>query len=301
MPDNQMISFTNMEGYMQNSAYISKICFKETLDIEDESGTHIGEFSGKIRESFSNCNTKSFTISIHSSKSTESHKEIEMSLFSNCTTNFQSFDEKWSQYNIRRKMLWHITIYRNLLTEGMNYAYMRYLAIIRYKGVINNYSAISINGILYKTTYICSVEEKHKVRNMNIAVSIIKRILQRHDSPQSPSIKMTSLFTQAGYLLEHTWDDNSSRKLVIKHCMVVLENGQVYTDSALRLRKYWDEDIRLKSMFLMKVSELKLEYKSYLKNNSEVKDMILDYIKEILIFKPEDVLAFSIKYFEEIL
>lgn len=45
-------------------------------------------------------------------------------------------------------------------------------------------------------------------------------------------------------------------------------------------------------------SETRAKYKNYFKNNRAVKDMIVDYIKEILIIKPENVLQFSIDYFD---
>lgn len=44
-------------------------------------------------------------------------------------------------------------------------------------------------------------------------------------------------------------------------------------------------------------SEMRVKYKNYLKNTRAVKEMIVDYVKEILISKPDDVLQFSIDYF----
>jgi len=44
---------------------------------------------------------------------------------------------------------------------------------------------------------------------------------------------------------------------------------------------------------------MKIKYQTYLKNNREVKDMINDYIKDILVVKPDNVLQFSINFFNE--
>lgn len=44
---------------------------------------------------------------------------------------------------------------QTLLTEGMNYAFIRYLAIMGFEGSINNKTAVTINGKLYKTIYVC--------------------------------------------------------------------------------------------------------------------------------------------------
>lgn len=43
-----------------------------------------------------------------------------------------------------------------------------------------------------------------------------------------------------------------------------------------------------------------MKCKNYLeKNGGEVKDMIKNYIMEVLVAKPDDVLQFSIDYFEQ--
>jgi len=44
---------------------------------------------------------------------------------------------------------------------------------------------------------------------------------------------------------------------------------------------------------------MKIKYQTYLKNNREVKDMINDYIKDILVVKTDNVLQFSINFFNE--
>jgi len=43
---------------------------------------------------------------------------------------------------------------QNLLTEGMNYAFLRYLAIIGFEGIVKNKKAVTINGTLCKTIYV---------------------------------------------------------------------------------------------------------------------------------------------------
>lgn len=44
---------------------------------------------------------------------------------------------------------------------------------------------------------------------------------------------------------------------------------------------------------------MKEKYKNHLKNNNTVKEIVIDYIKEILVVKPVNVLEFSIDYFEK--
>lgn len=45
-------------------------------------------------------------------------------------------------------------------------------------------------------------------------------------------------------------------------------------------------------------TKTKIKCKSYLEKNKEIKDMIINYIMEVLAAKPVDVLQFSINYFE---
>lgn len=44
---------------------------------------------------------------------------------------------------------------------------------------------------------------------------------------------------------------------------------------------------------------MKIKYKNYLETDGAAKDLIVDYIKEILVVKPDNVLQFSIDYFEK--
>jgi len=44
---------------------------------------------------------------------------------------------------------------------------------------------------------------------------------------------------------------------------------------------------------------MKMKYNTYIKNHSDVKDMIIDYVKNILLAKPDDVLQFSIDHFKQ--
>lgn len=101
--------------------------------------------------------------------------------------------------------------------------------------------------------------------------------------------------------------------------MRITKDGFVYNDTMTLLKNNMDQDIRFKSMYLNKIvsknvfqgmwfnliywlqfqSEMKIKYNTYIKNNKAVNDMIIDYIKAVLIAKPDNVLQFSIDYFNE--
>ena len=55
--------------------------------------------------------------------------------------------------------------------------------------------------------------------------------------------------------------------------------------------------MQLKSSYLDKKEELKNEYDQYLHDHPDVKAIMGDYVQSLISFKPNDVAAFSAKYF----
>lgn len=99
----------------------------------------------------------------------------------------------------------------------------------------------------------CTLNEKYRINNTYVPVIIIKRILKVEKSLKTPAIETTTVLTRLGYILKHTWGKTMSEELKIKKSMRVSKNGFVFHDTLLYLKEYWDQDIRLKSMFLDKV------------------------------------------------
>ncbi|KAE9540908.1 hypothetical protein AGLY_004153 [Aphis glycines] len=311
---------------------ISKLCFNETLTIWNEKEEEVGEFVGKIRKSHLNTNPSTLMINLNSTNIFEHGKEIGLSVITTTTVNFLSYEEKWSQWQSEDSEMTHKTVLisnknndgrvqiytdlnnselidqtkniklkqiKNLLTEGMNYAFLRHLAIIGFEGIIKNKKAVTINGTLCKTIYECSLKDNYKINEVSIPVVIIKRILQLGKSFKTPITHMTTILTRLGYILQHSWGKKFDKKLKINKSMRITKDGFVHNDTMLHLKNNWEQDIRFKSMYLDKVSEMKMKYNTYTKNHSDVKDMIIDYVKNILLAKPDDVLQFSIDHFKQ--
>ncbi|XP_022160824.1 LOW QUALITY PROTEIN: ciliogenesis-associated TTC17-interacting protein-like [Myzus persicae] len=311
----------------------SKLCFNERLSIVNEKEEELGEFVGKIRKSGSNTKPESLMIILNSTSIHEHGKEIGFSVITTTTTDFLSYEEKWSQWTSNKSNMTcktvlisnknndgSIQIYtdlnnselidqtkninlkyiKNLLTEGMNYAFLRYLAIMGFEGTINNKTAITINGTLCKTKYICSLKDNYKIKKIAISVVIIKRVIKLEKSLKTPVIRTITVLTRLGYILHHSWGKTINQKLVINKSMQITKDGFVYNDTMAHLKNNMDQDIRFKSMYLNKISEMKIKYKTYIKNNRDVNDMTIDYIKAVLIAKPDNVLQFSIDYFKEL-
>ncbi|XP_025208132.1 ciliogenesis-associated TTC17-interacting protein-like [Melanaphis sacchari] len=311
---------------------ILKLCFNETLTILNEKGEELGEFVGKIRKSNLNTNPATLIVNLNSTNISEQGKEIGLSVITTTTANFRSYEEKWLQWYTEKSEMTRKTILisnknndrqvqiytdlndgelidqtkninlkkiKNLLTEGMNYVFLRYLAIIGFEGTIKNKTAVTIDGTLCKTIYECSLKDNYKINKVSIQVVIIKRVLQLKKSFKTSIIQMTTILTRLGYILQHSWGKNISKKLTINKSMRITKDGLVHYDTILHLKNNWEQDIRFKSMYLDKVSEMKIKYNTYIKNHKDVKDMIIDYIKAILLAKPDNVLQFSIDHFEQ--
>lgn len=74
------------------------MCFNETLVVVNEKEEEIGEFTGKIRSNNFNTTNPSIVINLHSISNSKQNEEIGMSVTSTTTSNFNSYEEKWSQW-----------------------------------------------------------------------------------------------------------------------------------------------------------------------------------------------------------
>lgn len=97
------------------------------------------------------------------------------------------------------------------------------------------------------------MNEKYVINKIHIPVIIIKRILHAQTSPKTRMASMSTVLTRSGYILKHSWDKTIDKELIIKNTMQISKNGNVYNDTKLYLKNNWDQDIRIKSMYLDKV------------------------------------------------
>lgn len=97
------------------------------------------------------------------------------------------------------------------------------------------------------------MKEKYDVNKFCIPVAIIKRMLHVGKSLKNPITSMTTILTRSGYILKHSWGKSINKELMIKNTATISKSGHVYNDTKLYLRKNWDQDTRLKSLYLDKV------------------------------------------------
>lgn len=97
------------------------------------------------------------------------------------------------------------------------------------------------------------MEKKYEINKIEIPVVIIKRTIHKGNSPNASTPQMTTILTRFGYILNHSWGDTVSNKMVIKKSMRVVRNGHVENDPMVYLKNNWNQDVRLKSIYLDKV------------------------------------------------
>nr|CAH8848654.1 unnamed protein product [Trichobilharzia regenti] len=60
----------------------------------------------------------------------------------------------------------------------------------------------------------------------------------------------------------------------------------------------WEDDLELYSRFLDRKGEIKAQYLLYLRDHPEIRDMISDFIKSLLLHKPDEVVKYAVEYFK---
>ncbi|KAH8877109.1 Ciliogenesis-associated TTC17-interacting protein isoform 5 [Schistosoma japonicum] len=60
----------------------------------------------------------------------------------------------------------------------------------------------------------------------------------------------------------------------------------------------WEDDLELYSRFLDRKDEIKAQYLLYLRDHPEIYDMISDFIKSLLLRKPDEVVKYASEYFK---
>lgn len=72
---------------------------------------------------------------------------------------------------------------------------------------------------------------------------------------------MMTILSRSGYIIKHSWGETVNKELIIKSTMRVMSNGCVDYGTKLHIRKNWEQDVRLQSMYLDKV--VRIIIKSY--------------------------------------
>ncbi|GCB83719.1 hypothetical protein scyTo_0024178, partial [Scyliorhinus torazame] len=59
----------------------------------------------------------------------------------------------------------------------------------------------------------------------------------------------------------------------------------------------WEDDMQLYFKFIDRTEALKADYNSYLRHHPELRALMADFLKFLLLRKPQDVVTFAAEYF----
>ncbi|KAF2904558.1 hypothetical protein ILUMI_01605 [Ignelater luminosus] len=182
---------------------------------------------------------------------------------------------------------------RDLVCEGANFILMRYLAITRFIGHFE-LSTMYINGDLCRNIYDCLGPESGIVNDQKLDLCKIYRKIIEECGIVHLCI---TVLTLNGQIVKQEWND--CEYILQLNPLAHISNEKPLGNERLLLNKVWEEDMHLFSAFLDCKTSCMMQIKSYLTDHPEFKNMMADYIQATLLMKPEDVLEFTVKHFNQ--
>nr|XP_023028736.1 ciliogenesis-associated TTC17-interacting protein-like [Leptinotarsa decemlineata] len=182
----------------------------------------------------------------------------------------------------------------HLIGEGANFLLMRYLAITRFTGIIE-LSALYINGDMCRNIYDCSGPMMGKVNDEEVEVCKIYRYVIEQCGIEHHCV---TVMTVHGRIVTQEWE--GCNYILNLNPLLILNKGEDYAYDKFISEKTWMNDMELLSSYLDYKTEAKLKMSTYMSDHPEVKDILADYLNNILLLKPENILTFTQDFFESL-
>ncbi|CAG9857564.1 unnamed protein product [Phyllotreta striolata] len=183
---------------------------------------------------------------------------------------------------------------RNLMGEGANFVLMRYLAITQYKGDFE-LSTTYINGNMCRNIYECTGPLKGTVNGQQIDICKIYRCIIEECGLQHSSC---TTMTIHGRIVTQEWD--GCRIIINMNPLQHIKPGTPSPYDRLCLNQTWYDDLELFSKYLDVKTDVELNMKTFIADHPEVKNILADYLNNILLLKPDNILTFTINFFESL-
>ncbi|KAG5873451.1 hypothetical protein JTB14_007218 [Gonioctena quinquepunctata] len=180
-----------------------------------------------------------------------------------------------------------------LVAEGANFILMRYLAITRYHGQFE-LSTVHINGGLCRNIYECTGPMKGTVNGEEIEVCKIYRYIIEEFGIEHHCV---TVLTVHGRIVTQEWE--GCNYILDVNPLQILSKGKFPYDKFI-LEKTWMEDMELLSKYLDCKTEAELKMETYMSDQPDVKDILADYLNNILLLKPEHILTFTEDFFQSL-
>lgn len=180
---------------------------------------------------------------------------------------------------------------RDLVCEGANLILMRYLALTKYTGTFE-LTTTYINGDLCRNIYECIGSTKGIINDKKVEICKIYRYIIEQCGIEHHCV---TVLTDKGYIISQEWE--GCTYILNKNPILALEDGPIKFEKII-LAKTWTDDVELLSRYLDYKTEAEMKMKRYLYDHPEVKEIFSDFVNNILLLKPNDILPFTMSYFQ---
>ncbi|KAJ8916532.1 hypothetical protein NQ315_000174 [Exocentrus adspersus] len=186
------------------------------------------------------------------------------------------------------------TVTKNMVLEGANFLLLRYLAITKYVGIFE-LSTQYIDGSMCRNIYECIGPRKGKVNGKKIDVCKIYRYVIEECGIEHHGVTALTVY---GRIITHEWD--SCNYMLNINPLLHVNNKTPAAYERMTLTETWKQDLQLMSNYLDCKTLVEREMNTYLTDHPEIKEMISDYVQNVLLIKPENILNFTKHYFQNL-
>ncbi|XP_075210495.1 ciliogenesis-associated TTC17-interacting protein [Lycorma delicatula] len=297
-----------------------KYCSREVLNVVNSKKVKIGEV--KINTNIAQL-WNFFEFIIHFSNELELDTEgvCGLTVTSRVRPNLITVEEKRFEHVkfLQRMLLGELNVV-NFVSEGANLMILKSIALNGLTGKLKTKSVL-INGTVCKSVLNTSIslqilswfkavhinqENQKKVGILSITFQIatrealnlnnhiyvttkVTRLVQLHIN--STTLKLETWLNENGHILRHSWG-NTEISMQIDPLMNT-ENS-LHT---IPLENSWESDLQLASIYIDKMEKLKSVYKTYLYDYPETGALLSDFLFQVLLVKPSNVINFAINFF----
>ncbi|KAJ8939320.1 hypothetical protein NQ314_011178 [Rhamnusium bicolor] len=199
--------------------------------------------------------------------------------------------------NIEDRKYYSLAKMHDLVSEGANFVLMRYLAVMQYIGTFE-LSTIYINGDLCRNIYVrleCTGPKPGEVNGKTVDVCKIYRYIIEECGIEHHCV---TVLTTNGRIVTQEWE--GCDYILNMNPLQFIQSGAPSSYDRLVLPKTWEHDMQLMSKYLDCKTAAECQMKTYMADHPEVREMIADYVQNILMLKPVNIMSFTMDYFQSL-
>ncbi|XP_018576523.1 ciliogenesis-associated TTC17-interacting protein [Anoplophora glabripennis] len=196
--------------------------------------------------------------------------------------------------NLEIRKYYPFFVTKNLVLEGASFILMRYLAITQFAGTIE-LSTMYINGEMCRNIYECIGPKPGEVNGKKIDVCKIYRYVIEECGIEHNSV---TVLTTYGRIITQEWE--GCNYILNMNPLQYVGEEEPPSYDRLVMSKIWMDDMQLMSKYLDCKTTAEREMKTYMADHPEIKELIADFVQNVLLLKPENILLFTKDYFQNL-